>query len=186
MPEAITAAATVVLAIVTLILALGTLGLWFVTRRLVKAAENTAERQLRAYVFLDNAFFENSGTDTWTIRYRIKNFGQTPAHKVEVADIVKVVEWKGKGTMIPQPIDGMPLGSMAPGGDFFDNDPVLADRCNPHDLASGVNAIYLVGIIKYTDVFKVDRWTRFQYYIGGDVGCIGKEMFADDKGNDAS
>jgi hypothetical protein len=49
-PEAVTAAATVVLAILTLTLALGTFGLWLATRRLVRGAEDTAERQLRAYV----------------------------------------------------------------------------------------------------------------------------------------
>ncbi len=185
-PEAITAAATVFLAILTLTLALGTFGLWLATRRLVRGAGDTAERQLRAYVFLENAFFEKTGADTWAIHYRIKNFGQTPAHKVEVADIAKVVEWKNETTIIPEPDnDGMAFGSMAPGGDFFDNDVNVADQCSLHDLTFGVKDIYLVGIIKYIDVFELRRWTRFQYYVGGDVGCSGNEMSADDKGNDA-
>jgi hypothetical protein len=176
------------IALFTIILGIATWLLWRATQSLVKGAEKTAERQLRAYVFLENAFFETTGADTWAMSYRIKNFGQTPAHKVKVAYIAKVVEWKGEKTEIPQPdIDGgMAFGSMAPSGDFVDDDVHFNGECSLHDLNSRAKAIYLVGVIKYIDVFEVSRWTRFQYYFGGDVGTSGKEMFADDKGNDAN
>ena len=54
-PEAVTAAATVVLAFLTFILAFGSVCLWLATRRLVRGAEDTAERQLRAYVLSKEA-----------------------------------------------------------------------------------------------------------------------------------
>src|ERR1700689_1023610 len=50
-PEAITAAATVALAVLTLVLATGTFFLWLATRRLVRGAEKTSVQQLRAFVF---------------------------------------------------------------------------------------------------------------------------------------
>jgi hypothetical protein len=156
--------------------------------KLVRGAEDTAERQLRAYVFLENALFEETVENTWAIHYRIRNFGQTPAHKVEVAATANVVEWKNDRTLIPQPgsTKDVAFGSMAPGGDFFDNDVFVSDCCSVHDLNTGLKAIFLVGIISYIDVFRVGRRTRFQYYVGGDVGCSGNEMSADDKGNDAN
>jgi hypothetical protein len=48
-PEAVTAAATAILAFLTLILGASTLGMWLSTRRLVKDGRDTAKRQLRAY-----------------------------------------------------------------------------------------------------------------------------------------
>jgi hypothetical protein len=78
-PEAITAAATVLLAFLTLTLAGGTIGLWFATRRLVRGAENTAERQLRAYIFVSDSSRVGGPSPAPEFRIVVKNFGQTPA-----------------------------------------------------------------------------------------------------------
>ncbi len=85
-PDAVTAAGTIALAILTFVLAIGTLFLWRATRRLVRDGEKTAERQLRAYVSLENIepataisnavnpiIFGYSFSGKW------KNVGQTPA-----------------------------------------------------------------------------------------------------------
>ena len=46
---------------------------------------------------------------------------------------------------------------------------------------------YLVGTIVYDTAFEAPpRTTNFRYYIGGDVGSVGHEMFADSEGNDAA
>jgi hypothetical protein len=84
--EAVTAAATVVITVLALTLAGGTLGLWFATRRLVKGAEETAKHQLRAYVFVLNGRVDLrkwGNTDDFCCRFvvELKNFGQTPARK---------------------------------------------------------------------------------------------------------
>jgi hypothetical protein len=62
------------------LLAIATWMLWYATARLVKGADRTAERQLRAYVFVEKTNFQSTGPQGWDIRYRIKNFGHTPAH----------------------------------------------------------------------------------------------------------
>ena len=49
----LTAIATLLLSIGTLVLAFATVMLWLSTRDLVIDAEKTAERQLRAYLYVD-------------------------------------------------------------------------------------------------------------------------------------
>ncbi|MBW5438605.1 hypothetical protein FXB41_28730 [Bradyrhizobium canariense] len=66
------------------LLSLATLGLWYATWRLVKGADQNAERQLRAYVHVHDAEVLHDD-DEWSpnIRITIKNFGQTPARRVQ-------------------------------------------------------------------------------------------------------
>lgn len=83
-PVAITAAGTVALAFLTLVLAAGTLFLWLATRRLVRGSEKTAERQLRAYIFSDHAKIIGFNTPHPLVIAAFKNSGQTPAYNVIV------------------------------------------------------------------------------------------------------
>jgi hypothetical protein len=77
-PETVTAAATITIAALTFILASGTLFLWLATKRMVKGGERTAERELRAYVFIkDGAVRTDQGQ--FSVAVVLKNFGQTPA-----------------------------------------------------------------------------------------------------------
>jgi hypothetical protein len=80
-PEAVTAAGTIAIAFLTLVLAVGTLFLWRATRRLVQGTEKTAQAQLRAYVHITKASFRNLG-GTRNSSLNIKNCGQTPAYKM--------------------------------------------------------------------------------------------------------
>jgi hypothetical protein len=81
-PEAITAAGTIALAFLTLVLTIGTLFLWLATRRLVRGSEKTAERQLRAYIFADNAMVIGVNSSNQFIQATFRNSGQTPAYNV--------------------------------------------------------------------------------------------------------
>ncbi len=174
----------------TLGLFIATTLLWISTRRAseeqIAHLRASSERQLRAYVYLENAHF-NRGSVGWGIKYKFKNFGQTPAHSVRVSAIAQVVDWNGASTEIPTPRPvPIAMGSMAPMGDFFENDAELEGIATLEEIQSGVKAIYLVGAITYFDVFQEARSTRFRYYIGGDMGCEGDEMFAGDGGNEAT
>jgi hypothetical protein len=74
------------------------------------------------------------------------------------------------------------FGSMAPHGDFFEYDSEFLN-ISPLDMRLGERAIYLTGTIEYDTVFEMARRvTNFRYYIGGDMGIEGNEMYAD---NDA-
>ncbi len=67
---------------VTFLLFVATLALWWSTRSLVKGAELTSERQLRAYLVVNVKDFvwPRSQGGPLTITLEIKNTGQTPAH----------------------------------------------------------------------------------------------------------
>jgi hypothetical protein len=151
----------------------------------VLVTQGSGQRQLRAYVHLDNAWFEETDPTKWRITYRIKNFGQTPAYKVKVLEAAKVVDWNNGKPAIPVATKGFSLGAIAPGGDFVDNEATLQGSVTRGELATGSKAIYLVGKVTYTDAFHRKRWTAFQLYIGGSVGCTGNELYSDDEGNDA-
>jgi len=124
--------------------------LWAATSRLVKGADRTAERQLRAYVYLEKTKFNFAGPDRWQISYRNKNFGQTPAHHVRLISIAKVVDWKdGKPAEIPTPNHVETIGSVAPSGDYFEFEEKIEGVASVANLRDGSKAIYLVGTIIY-------------------------------------
>jgi hypothetical protein len=52
--------------------------LWWTTRDLVRGAEDTAERQLRAYVLPEKALLVNINDPTPHYIFHAKNYGQTP------------------------------------------------------------------------------------------------------------
>jgi hypothetical protein len=100
-----------------------------------------------------------------------------------------VVTWKDGGPAeIPIPDDDpQSLGSIGPSGDFYDYVESLEGTATTAELQAEIKAIYLVGIINYETVFAQNfRTTNFRFFIGGDAGCEGKEMFADLEGNDAT
>lgn len=94
------AKATIWLAIVTTLLAIFTAFLWLSTRKLVMGAEETARKELRAYVATDDTFFVSyesathlspglGGPSTITkytnqLKIAIKNYGRTPAHRMKI------------------------------------------------------------------------------------------------------
>lgn len=155
---------------------------------LVKGAEKNAERQLRAYVYVEKTKFTfDNGTWDWAHSYQIKNFGQTPAHHVRVVSRSEVVDWSDGHPQIPKPTDALSLGSMAPYGDFFENDCSINGVPTIQELNSETKAIFLVGTITYSTIFGgPERVTNFRYYVGGDMKYVGGEMYAYDDGNDAT
>lgn len=68
----------------TIALFLATCALWWSTRRLVKGAEDTAKRQLRAYIHVPSTELTIHPEEIggWTANVTIKNFGQTPAYNM--------------------------------------------------------------------------------------------------------
>jgi hypothetical protein len=172
------------IAVFTAALFIATWLLWLATKTLVRGAEWTAERQLRAYVY-----FKETKVDyiNWKITYRIDNFGQTPAHKIRLLAIAKVVDWKdGRPSEIPIPDRVETIGSMAPNGDFFEFEIEIDGSAAIDEITQGTKAIYLTGNIVYETVFdKALRITNFRYYVGGDQGYE-TEMLADTDGNDAT
>jgi hypothetical protein len=182
----LTAVATILIAYFTFSLRLATDRLWQAGERQLDYLRESSERQLRAYVHVEEAPIRFSN-DVFTVEFRIKNFGQTPAHSVWVNYAFEAVPCKDKEPVrIPVPDDNYSLGSIAPLTDFYQLDAEVRDVSLP-SVADGDCAIYLVGTITYVTVFNRTRQTNFRYLVGGEIGWEDEsEMSADDNGNDAT
>jgi len=117
--------ATVALAWITLALAVFTAGLWLATYGLVKGAKETAERELRAYIGVENIFLRGptlshlganpklpdiAATPDDRVFVRIRNFGRTPAYDTKIW-----TDWQGISPF------GAPPSMLLP-SDFFSRD----------------------------------------------------------------
>jgi hypothetical protein len=87
--------ATWVLAFVSLGVAIFAARLWKTTTALLKETQDTARKELRAYVALDEIFFsEADDTAAGVHKLRIRNYGQTPAYRLSI--------WCERASHLPQ------------------------------------------------------------------------------------
>jgi hypothetical protein len=174
-PEAVTAAGTVAIAFLTFVLAFGTIFLWTATKRLVKGAEDTAERQLRAYVFPVEAGLKklNAG-DNPEYRIVIYNTGQTPAYKLVHIGRFALVDFPLIEPLPEAEIisEGFSRTNLGPGGKM--EKVGSAGRSLSTDaidrLKAGKAALYAYGTIHFVDAFRNLRWIKYRYMTGGNVG----------------
>lgn len=177
--------ATYAIAVVTTVLAFGTgllaaytFNLWRSTGDLVKGAEDTAVRQLRAYVSFIGVRPEISPTQTpqvyeWRLRPIMKNSGQTPTANLRIyVDVVVSNIPMPKGFDFSQINHDAAFGHMGPNSDS-------AAPAGPHPTQPAISAndvvlhqigqkyIYLWGWVRYADVFDATRAhvTRFCWQI---------------------
>lgn len=133
-------------------------------------ARESAERQLRAYVFVDTAHFARPETEDgdarpWPIHIVIKNFGQTPAFNltIKAARGIDLDAANSRALEIPSGADISPCVAVAP------------NHITTMRLAGLENGIidwreaarlrqkaYLWGRIDYFDVFGHSHFTTFQ------------------------
>lgn|SRR6266542_1207086 len=142
--EAVTAAATVALAVLTLVLAFGTIFLYFATRRLVIGAEDTARRQLRAYVFAVRPEIGDwkdrnlSNLNPLMAKLIIKNTGQTPAYECRVIGGMCIRDYSRDlvGPVSVVELDyndpGIGKGMLGPGADREKSEPLHVDDPTEH------------------------------------------------------
>jgi hypothetical protein len=135
----------------------------------VKLTKETAESQLRAYVFADaleiRKFGTNEPLEGWLF---LKNSGATPAYGLErgaklmytrfPATEFDEIEWSGTE------------GHLAPHGEVFFG-PIPLPRAltavETSNVIAGTHAIYLFGKIRYRDAFGHQRSIEFRSYYRG-------------------
>jgi hypothetical protein len=188
-----------------------TAALVWATWRLVRGADRTAERQLRAYILVENASVVSAfmdgrtrvwGTDTGRgggpipieagyqpkATFMFKNFGPTPAHDVEIFSNLAIVPWPIKEEDLPE-LD-VKMGSreiIGPGGtrrkvELFEQ-PHAISPVEWAGLTGGTQALVFFGEVRYVDAFNSDRITRYRYFCGGEMGVRGSELSAHFEGN---
>lgn len=161
--------------------------------RTVKTMEDTAERQLRAYVLVTAVRIENiGGGNAPEAIVTIKNCGQTPAYEL--------TQWSNMGLdlfphsidppMRDRPDDKMGKHPLGPNSELFSR-PTLGTKEKPRrlqafeidGLAKGDIAIYVIGRIRYRDAFGKSRITDYRFFYGGPLGITDGAMAAYSEGN---
>ena len=159
-----------------------------VAEKTVKTMEDTAHRQLRAYLNVSEAGIKTVD-GIMTAHVIIKNFGQTPAYRV--------VQWVGiVGTNVedlsPQftnPGDSIDqsCGVIGPGSTREFKIPLL-DKITPQKIVSLKEekaVIYVYGEISYLDTFNICHTTKYRLFHKGDA--VGTSRLAEtNEGNEAT
>ena len=148
--------------------------LWLATRRLVRNAELTAERQLRAYLAaFPKTFGAFRANATGSIQWTVKNLGQTPAQNISHR-----YEW----AVLPHPLPArhkfdQPSREVACASALLPKDETVS-LCNAvapftaqqiEAVSRNESRVHCWGHIEYDDVFRV-RWrSRFSVSVGGEA-----------------
>lgn len=160
---------TLVLAAFTTILGFATIFLARATKSLVTGAENTAQRQLRAYVFVRpvGTFFLYDGDSCRvTITFAFKNHGQTPAYRfLEFAEIRNFMVPTTVEIRTPDPIEPLTEISLGPGAEIEGTVWGIMDRNTLNELGSSFRKIHVTGVGRYVDAFGQARETKFCFYV---------------------
>jgi hypothetical protein len=141
---------------------------WY-TRKEWQSSVDNGHRQLRAYVFPEQANLVWQGTAKPTVvEIVIKNSGQTPAYKLATATAVVVGDY-------PIPADphvpSMPDNHtvVPPNGNYALSiameKPLTGDQLKA--VQKGTQAIFAFGEISYVDAFDECRLTRYKFYYQG-------------------
>ena len=146
--------------------------LWWSTRQLVLGAEKTAEKELRAYVFVDSTidyFDESSNVPAFIVDIELTNYGKTPAiirdatakiikdGKIQVVEGIENIKKRGYG--IPQ---GTIIGNSEPISRTFEiRDNSIINIDDFKKIKTG-KMKFLFGVaIVYEDIMKNRRETAF-------------------------
>jgi hypothetical protein len=162
----------------TALLFVATLLLWRSTRGLVKSADQTAQRQLRAYVYVHNVRMleMNSGYDP-NILIIVKNFGQTPARRItNTFRCIPMTRPAAEPQFSLDRAQIVELPDLGPSQRIFstpsypasfwvaDKPRLIANRRTVH--------FYVFGRIDYRDIFDQPRWTEYRYRLAIDINGI--------------
>jgi hypothetical protein len=166
------------------------------TRDSVNLARDNAERQLRAYVFVDSAQVVNviEGGGSPESHVVIKNFGQTPAYDVVNISGIAMDEYPSPPTLNLTMTDEdfgaeKPAMAMGPSDTSFSVIPSKRPPVPPEIRSAVINGtwvVYVYGEIRYKDVFGRKQWTKYRLMMGGPAGTSGGLLVGCDDGNQAS
>jgi hypothetical protein len=187
--DEIVAIGTVFIAAFTIIVGFATWALYAATRDLVRGANKTAERQLRAYVIVgeDRGGFGRRDEKLLAM-FVIKNSGQTPARDVHYAARLKLLDFPLKESpFIKFPVDieeGAktqkflvgPNGGTARGYGWSE-EKFTSQEADAALMQHQTRRLHCFGLVRYKDVFGETRTTKFCFSIFSDAGVGGTDTF---------
>jgi hypothetical protein len=136
------------------------------TRESLELASNTAERQLRAYVFIDHAsLVDFDGVPT--VQVLIKNAGQTPAYNVVAWNAVQLHRFPLAIELVRPDNVEITRCNSGPGMSFHLTTK-LSELREAHRAAirAGVQALYVFGRADYVDAFGRNRFLQWRLLYG--------------------
>jgi len=177
-----------IVAAFALILAIAAIFLWFATRDLITGIEGFSKMQLRAYLGPSESYITGVAVgERPVVESTIRNFGQTPAHRVTYWADAKVLDPMVDGFDRAPPDDG--VRTINPGRDGFTIRSRLAEPLTEEEMTKiklGTSAIYFYGVITYRDAFWRSRKTQFRFQHGGARVVGTNELAISPKGNKAT
>jgi hypothetical protein len=164
----------------TVALVVATAFLWNATKKLVKGTEDTAKRQLRAYISVSRAsisrFDDANGVEVEMV---FKNFGVTPAYGLSAELQISYGPFPAKFNFDNQftvyPISRSIVG---PGMELASRLRCPQELSEKHiaNLRDGQSVIYVFGFVHYIDAFGISRVCKVRYGAGGNIraaeGCL--------------
>jgi hypothetical protein len=171
--------------------------LWQAGERQLAHLENTAERQLRAYIFVSDAKVLNvvEGNGPMEARVIIKNFGQTPAYKVATVNGFAFDKYPLPPTtnLIISHDAFFDVRTRSDFGPTQAEESIIAAAREPirteerEGLRNGNLAIFVYGEIRYLDAFGRNQRTAYRLMMGGPVGIRpGGQLIFCEEGNEAT
>jgi len=150
---------------------------WYTRKESETAAEN-GRRQLRAYVFPDQANLVWQGTTKPMLaEIGIKNSGQTPAYRLSTATAIVVSDYPLQGDLHVPP---MPDNhTVVPPNGSHSLTVTMAQTLTGDQLKGiqkGTQALYAYGEIAYVDAFEECRMTAYRFYYTGTGTDVGSRV----------
>lgn len=156
----------------------------------VYVAGATARRQLRAYVFITQTEINGVAAQTQPVsQLVIRNTGQTPAHDVMVYGNMVFDEFPLKKDLPVLVFSDPQLTkeNLGPGSERYkwEYAPTALTEDQIAKMHAGTHAMYVYGEIRYRDVFRKKRFTKYLYFTGGNMGIRGTILGGYPEGNEA-
>ncbi len=164
-------------------------------RQTVEISDKTAERQLRAYVHVEQVEFSELKVGEHVVAtIKIRNSGQTPAYELVSLYTTVIRPFPEHGGFsdpeVGQRVRENPSRTILGGGctaalPTKSRGPLTSIEAI--GIANGTFAVYFVGKIEYRDIFERRRHTTFRLMIGGDRGVSPSRLpYSCEDGNEAT
>jgi hypothetical protein len=150
---------------------------WY-TRKEWQTSLDNGRRQLRAYVFPEQANLLWQGTTKPTaVEIVLKNSGQTPAYRFSTVSVIVVRDYPLRENLPVPPIPSHHT-VIPPSSSYVISvampQPLTGDQLKA--IQKGTQAIYAYGEIVYSDAFNECRLTQYQFYYTGPGGDNGSQI----------
>lgn len=157
----------------------------------VETMQDTARRQLRAYISINAASIEFPSPGVPKVTVSIKNTGQTPAHNVKHW-IHQWIEFFPLRVDLPQPPGDLVMscdvmGTGATHANSITHPKMIVKRDEDINIiGTPKGTIYVYGEITYSDVFGERHFSKYRYMYGGSERKTGNVLSACPEGNEAT